>query len=65
MKLGFVRSMARGGICWIDDKIEWGEPRSDAGFFQIGKSPWLKGSCIPANHCLSCKMVLIDYSAFE
>ena len=35
MKLGFVRSMARGGICWIDDKIEWGEPRSDAGFFQI------------------------------
>ena len=62
MKSGFVRSLARGGICWVDDRVEWREPRSNAGFIQIGESPWLKSSCVPAEQCPSCKIILIDYS---
>ncbi len=65
MKNGFVRAMGKGGICWINKKVNYGAPQSVDGFFQIGKAPWLKGESIPACNCDSCKLVIIDYSAFE
>lgn len=63
MKSGFVRAMGNGGICWINEPVEYGAPRSADGFLPLGKSPYLKGECIPACRCEACKLILIDYSA--
>ena len=63
MKEGFVRATGSGGICWINEEVNYGAPRSADGFFQIGKAPYLKGDCLPAFNCGACQRILIDYSA--
>ena len=62
MKAGYVRATGNGGICYITDKRNWSAPRSDEGFIQLGKAPWLKADSIPAFNCEECKYVVIDYS---
>ena len=41
MKKGYVRAIARGGICWVDEKDNLSSPRSNSGFLQLGKATWL------------------------
>ena len=44
MKNGFVRSLGRGGICWVDEKgDDWSAPCSHAGFLQLGKGKFFGG----------------------
>ena len=62
MKNGYVRALGRGGICWVNEKSDWSAPRSDAGFMQLGKAPWLKADSIPAFKCDSCKRIVIGYN---
>lgn len=62
MKNGFVRPTGTGGICWTNQKINYGAPKSADGFFKIGKTPYLKGENIPAYNCDACKLIIIDYS---
>ncbi len=64
MRNGFVRATGNGGICWINEAVNYGAPRFSDGFFQIGKAPYLKGESIPACNCESCKLILIDYATF-
>ncbi len=65
MKDGFVKALGRGGICWVDEKGDWSVPRSDAGFIQLGKAPWLSSYSVPAFNCDSCELIMIDYSALK
>ena len=63
MKEGFVRAIARGGICWVDEKDHLSSPRSVSGFLQLGKATWLTAEHTPAFNCDSCELIIIDYSA--
>ncbi len=63
MKEGFVRAIARGGICWVDEKDHLSSPRSAPGFLQLGKATWLTAEHVPAFNCDSCELIIIDYSA--
>ncbi len=62
MMSGFVRATGNGGICWINEKVNYGAPRNADGYFQLGGAPYLKGESIPACNCNDCKVILIDYS---
>ena len=62
MKTGYVRALGRGGICWVSEKCDWGAPRSDEDFLQLGKAPWLSADSVPAFKCDLCDMIIINYS---
>lgn len=62
MKKGYVRAIARGGICWVSEKGHLSAPRSGSGFLQLGKSAWLNAEHVPAFNCDSCELIIIDYS---
>ena len=63
MKKGYVRAIARGGICWVDEKNNLSAPRDVSGFLQLGKAAWLTAEHVPAFNCDSCELIIIDYSS--
>ena len=65
MKNGFVGATGRGGICWTNEMVGYGAPRSADGFFSIGKVPYLSREDIPAYNCETCKFIFIDYSSLK